>query len=432
MNPLLYIGTLTDDIETYLLLLLFFAPAHFWLAKLLARNIFDPLFMLIFADWFGLTLVTFIWMNNDARAEHFHYYAASQAALYAGLLFIRALKESHRPLPVDPPFALVKWVLFFSAIVHVFAVATKWGLTGIPLFNVSRLGAFTGSGGFGIIERLETGSFFIFAFSAFTMWIRFRSRARWATLVTLLWLLVYIALSGSKSALLGLMQVYFILRYLWSENSAQSNFFGGQSGSKAFIIAALFSLTVLTFQSQGNINEALLGLAVRLVSFGDIYIYAYINDTLTSIQGDNPIIGLFGGALSTFRLIPGDWIYKNMGLQFAEIIFPTLDYLSGPNPRHNVFGFHYFGWGGVVFSAFLGIFIAILQHRLYSKSHSSYFSSLWSFLLYFSLVSLSSDFDFAMSTLSSIAISSVVILIPARSIYLAGLPSKETLQHVPS
>lgn len=432
MSPLLYIETLAENLDTYLLLLILFAPLHYWLAKRLVRNLFDPLLMVILADWFGFTLVTFIWMNNDSRAEHFYYYAASQAAFYAGFLFIRGLNKLNRQPPIEPPFALVKWVLFFSTIVHLIAVAAKWGLTGIPLFKVSRLGAFAESGGFGIIERLETGSFLILAFAAFTMWIRFRSRARYTTLGILLWLLAYIALSGSKSALLGLMQIYFLLRYLWAENPPQSKFFGGQSGSKAFIIAAMFSLTVLIIQSQGNFNEALLGLAIRLVSFGDIYIYAYIDDTLTSIQGSNPFIGLFGGAMSTFRIIPIDWIYKNMGLQFSEIIFPTLDYLTGPNPRHNVFGFHYFGWSGIAFSALLGFFVSILQRRLYNRIHHSYFSVLWSFLFYFSLFSLSSDFDFAMSTLSSVLISSTIILIPAQFLYRTNLTSRKTFQHVSS
>lgn len=427
MSPLLYLVTIGEHLDLYLVLLALLGPVHFWLARQLAMNIFDPLFIVILADWFGFALVAFMHLNGDIRAEHFHYYVCSQLAFYGGLLAAKAAFRGPRPLPFDPPFALVKWVFSFALAIHFAATAVKWGLTGIPLFNTSRLGAFAESGGLGIIERFETGAFYIFTFSVMLLWVRFRKQAFWISVGGILWLLLYIAFSGSKAALLGVMQVYFLARYLVSDRLA-SGFFGAKGGGKAFATAALFSLGVLVVQSQGNLQEALLGLAFRLVSFGDIYIYAYINDTLRYIQGENPFIGLLGGTLSTFRLMPGEWLYKNMGLQFSEIIFPDLDYLAGPNPRHNVFGFHFFGWGGLIFSLLIGLVIAYLQSRLYRRPSSGYFSALWAFLLYFSLVSLSGDFDYSLSTLSSILISSVAILIPAQIAYLAGLP-KAPLSH---
>lgn len=429
MSPLLYLVRISEHLDLYLGLLAFLAPVHLWLARRLAVNIFDPLFIVILADWFGFALVSFMHLNGDIRSEHFYYYVCSQIAFYGGLLAAQAVFRGPRARPFDPPYALVKWVLFFSTGVHFAATAVKWGLTGIPLFNTSRLGAFADSGGLGIIERFETGAFYIFSFSVMLVWVRFRKEAFWTAVLGICWLLAYVALSGSKAALLGVMQVYFLLRYLVSDRS-QSNFFGAKGGGKAFILASVFSLGVLAVQSQGDVQEVFLGLAFRLVSFGDIYIYAYIDDTLRYIQGDNPVIGLFGGALSTFRLMPGDWLYKNMGLQFSEIIFPGLDYLAGPNPRHNVFGFHFFGWGGLVFSLFIGLFITYLQARLYRRTTTGYFTALWAFLLYFSLVSLSGDFDYSLSTLSSIVIAAVVVLIPAQIAYLAGLP-KAPLQHAP-
>lgn len=430
MSPLLYLDTIAERLDTYLVLLGLLAPLHFWLARRLAMSIFDPLFIVVLADWFGFTLVAFMQVNGDIRGGHFSYYVCSQVAFYGGLLSAHALFRGPRVRAFDPPFALVKWVTLFAIAVHVSSTVVKWGLTGVPLFNTSRLGVFAESGGLGIIERFETGAFYILSFSVLLMWIRFRREIFWTTLLCVLWLLVYIALSGSKAALLGLMQVYFLLRYLLAPKRRQS-FVGAKGGGKAFVLAAVFSLGVLAVQSQGNPEEVLLGLAFRLVSFGDIYIYAYIDDTLRYIQGDNPFIGLFGGALSTFRLMPGDWLYKNMGLQFSAIVFPDLDYLAGPNPRHNVFGFHFFGWAGLIFSFLIGLVIAYLQARLYRREPSGYLSVLWAFLLYFSLVSLSGDFDYSLSTLSSILISAVVILVPAQLVCTAGLRPAPSLQNAP-
>ncbi|WP_377157434.1 hypothetical protein ACFJIX_02195 [Roseateles sp. UC29_93] len=431
MSPLLYLVTIADQLETYLALLLLLAPLHYWLARRLAVNIFDPLFLVILADWFGFTLVSFMWINSDIRVEHFQYYVASQAALYAALLYVKRMNAGLRAPAFDPPYALVNWVVFFSLLVHLSATAVKWGLTGIPLFNASRLGAFAGSGGLGIIERFETGAFFLLTFSGLLLWTKFRARATWTTLGVVAWLLVYIAFSGSKGALLSILQVYFVVRVLVSDRS-QASFLGSRLGGIAFVTAAVFSFAVLAVQSQGDFEQVLVNLAFRLVSFGDIYIYAYVDDTMRYINGDNPVIGLFGGALSTFRVIPGDWIYKNMGLQFTEIIFPGLDYLAGPNPRHNVFGFHFFGWWGVVYSGLLGLSMGWLQAHLYQRAHRGFFAGLVAFLLYFSLVSASGDFDYALSTLSSILLASILVLIPAHLFHLAGLRAQPSRHHASS
>ncbi len=432
MSPLVYFGMMVDDIQTYLLILLLSALPHLWLARKLAVNIFDPLFLIILADWFGFALVTYMWVSGDIAREHFWYYLASQAAFYAALLIARKFKAAaDRPRPFEPTFGLVMWVMVISALVHFSATAAKWHLTGIPLFNVSRLGAFAGSGGLGIIERFEVGAYYILSFSTLLMWMRFRARARWTTWLMVLWLLIYITFSGSKAALLGLMQVFFLLRFLLSDRS-QKSYFGSAGGGKAFAAAGVFSLMVLLVQSQGSIQEALLGLAFRLVSFGDIYVYAYIDNTLQYVQGDNWIIGLFGGALSTFRIIPSEWVYKNMGLQFTEIVFPGLDYLAGPNPHHNVFGYHFFGWWGIVFSAALGLIIAALQSNLFNRTHRGYIAALWAYLLYFSLSSLGGDFDYSLSTLSSIFISATAILIPAQFLYRASLTPGPKPRHASS
>lgn len=431
MSPLLYLATISDRLDTYIALLIAFAPIHYWLARCLAINIFDPLFLVILADWFGFTLVTFMWANGDIRLEHLQYYMASQAALYVGLLFIRRMNVGQSGKAFDLSYALMSWVAFFALLIHVAATTVKWSLTGIPLFNASRLGAFAGSGGLGIIERFETGAFFILTFSVLLRWTRFRSRTTWTTLGVAGWLLVYIAFSGSKGALLSIMQVYFLARLLTSDRSS-ANFLGSRLGGIAFAAASVFSVVVLAVQSQGEFEQVLVNLAFRLVSFGDIYIYAYIDDTIRYIKGDNPVIGLFGGVLSTFRVIPGDWMYKNMGLQFTEIIFPGLDYLAGPNPRHNVFGFHFFGWLGVLYSGMLGLAMALLQSHLYQRAHRGFLTALVAFLLYFSLISLSGDFDYALSTLSSILLASIAILIPAHLFHLAGLRVQSLRNHVPS
>ena len=418
MSPIQYFGVVSDHFVLYALLLLLTSPLHYWLAKRLTFGIFDPLFMVILTDWFGLVIVSFMRIQNDISELHFFYYITSQVTLYAGLFTVSRSKNVHNESVLTLPPSLEKLIIFFSLLFHVTATGIKWALTGVPLFNVSRLGAFANSGGFGLIERIENGSFYILAFCTIFHFINSRIKSKKTNVLIMTWLLIYLSLSGSKGALLGIVQILFLIKFVFSSNNEK----GSSEPSNTliyFLVSGIFAFAVLAIQSQGDIIDALAGFAFRLVSFGDIYMYAYLNDTIHYITGDNPIIGLFGGMLSTFRIIPVDWIYPHMGLQFTGLIYPDLDYMAGPNPRHNVFFYHYFGWMGVVFSYIIGILIRFFQMRLYALKRRGYLSLLWAFLFYFAFISLSADFEYSLSLISSILVSVIPILLCAYIFYFS-------------
>ncbi len=155
-----------------------------------------------------------------------------------------------------------------------------------------------------------------------------------------------------------------------------------------------------------------MGLLFRIVSYGDIYIFAYPEGTIESLSGTNPLVGMFGSFLSTFRLFPQESLHTNIGLQFTQIVFPDLDLFVGPNPQHAVFGYHYFGSLGFVLSFVLGLMTMTVHTRFYFKRHSSFFMGLVSFMLYFALISASIDFGYSMSQLANMIIGLVVIVGP--------------------
>jgi hypothetical protein len=83
-----------------------------------------------------------------------------------------------------------------------------------------------------------------------------------------------------------------------------------------------------------------------------VYIFAYPDATIESLKGSNALSGMFGGFLSTFRLLPQELLQTNLGSQLFGIIFPNQELVFGPNPQHPVFGYHYFGAFGFVFSSY--------------------------------------------------------------------------------
>jgi len=172
---------------------------------------------------------------------------------------------------------------------------------------------------------------------------------------------------------------------------------------------------VLATQQESDLGTTALALVYRIVSYGDVYIFAYPDATIESLKGGNALVGMFGGFLSTFRLFPQELLQTNIGYQLTGIVFPDLDLLVGPNPQHPVFGYHYFGAFGFVFSFVLGVVTMAAHSAFYFRRHRTFVTGLLAFLVYFALIGISADFDYAMSRLASSVIGLVVVFVPVLS-----------------
>lgn len=146
-------------------------------------------------------------------------------------------------------------------------------------------------------------------------------------------------------------------------------------------------------------------LLYRFVNFGDVFLYAYINDNIDYIIGDSAFIGLFGGFLSVFRLFPSSDMYVPMGLQLALIVDPDMLFVAGPNPRHNIMGYHFFGeYGGVFFSFICGAVISFFRYRCFVYFNHTFVSFILYYLFMEAIIGLFVDFQYSMSNIASVII----------------------------
>jgi hypothetical protein len=415
MSPLEYLAEAAADWPGYALLVTLFLIAHAPLVKRWAVGIYDPLFLLLIANAFSWSVVWFMFLRGDIALRYVVSFTVAQLALYAGMWLGRPRSEAPPPAPAGrPDCAVALLTLMMAAIVHVGSTLAIWRIAGIPLFRESRLGAFEGSGGFGIFERLAESSALVAIFAVVYLLLH-RKRLRRNLLVHafLLWFVGAIALSGSKAAFLSVGQYVLSILFVYTAlRHATGRFWGGRAGKFLLVGGTLFAIAVLAIQTEGDLVSAGLGFAYRVASFGDIYVFAYPNATIESVKGSSPLVGMFGAFLSTFRLFPQESVYPNIGYQFTGIVFPDLELIVGPNPQHPVFGYHYFGPFAFVFSFALGIFTSRLQARLYNRAHSTFFSGLIAFLMYFSLVNISVDFEYSLSKLASLIIGVVIVVGP--------------------
>jgi hypothetical protein len=415
MSPLEYVGGAIDRWDLYVLLALLFVALHWPLIRRWTVGIFDPLLLLLFANALGWAIVWFMYLRDDIATRYVVSFTAAQLALYAGMEVGRRFRP--RVGPLEHPAgqdAIPSLTLWISAAVHVSSTLATWMIAGIPLFRDSRLGAFQGSGGFGIIERLADSSALIALFSA--VYLLLRQRGRWRNVPIygfLLWFLLSLGFSGSKGALLSFGQYVLSIVFVYGSLRQRSDsFWGGRMGKVLVVAATLFAIGVLATQQDADLGTAALALLYRIVSYGDVYIFAYPDATIEALKGSNALIGMFGGFLSTFRLFPQELVPTNIGYQLVGIVFPDLDLVVGPNPQHPVFGYHYFGAFGFVFSFVLGVVTIAVHSNLYFRRHRTFVTGLWAFLLYVSLAGISADFEYALSRLASTLIGLVVVFVP--------------------
>lgn len=422
MSPLEYVIYSLPWWDEYLALLVISMLLHwFILIRPCTRGVYDPLFFVLISSSFGWAIVWFMYLRGDIADVYVTSFTLCELAFGLGLYLARGRRNKY--LAIDnssnenPILAIGVFVI--SSIIHISTTITIWIIAGIPLFRPSRLGAFANSGGLGILERLNSSCGQIALFTALYFLISNNCTRRKGIYYFFIgWFFISVIFAGSKSGLLSIGYYIFSVAFLYTKlRERKDSFFGGVIGKRFFGGVIIFSMIVISVQNNSDVIGSFLHLIFRLISSGDVYIEAYISNNIEELKGTNPFIGLFGGFLSTFRLFDVNQIHTNIGLQLTWLVLPDIDIIVGPNPRHPVFGYHYFGAGAFIFSFVLGLITSRLNNMFFLKQHKSFVGSLISFMIYFSLVSISTDFGVALGSIASSIIGLGFVFIPLLLIF---------------
>jgi uncharacterized MAPEG superfamily protein len=258
--------------------------------------------------------------------------------------------------------------LLLMALCTLIVIANLYlGMTaGFPIFssNPSTAKVENLTGGLGVVRRINMAPY-IFLCSGCMLLVSLGYRRRLA-IILLGVASIFIALSGSKSALLPVLYVQvFVLahRGLWNKTKWISK--TKKSAFILFLLAALIALLVAS-KDQGGIQLGLLFLAQRMLYAGDIILYYYpVRGSIQSLahaNGLDYISYLFQSTLGLFRLIP----YRDA---LGTVIMGSGETGFGPNAQYFVRADIFFGpIYGCIYCFVIGYFVGLMRRGFFTFS----------------------------------------------------------------
>ncbi|MBJ6879713.1 oligosaccharide repeat unit polymerase [Vibrio cholerae] len=415
MSPIDFLPILLENIHIYVILLIIFTLLYLPVIRRTVYNVFDPFLIILVGSVFGTTLVFYMYWTNLIEDVYFFSFVSTELSfIFSIMLFSKSRSTALRTFEISsnrsffrPRLVRYKLIFFISCALYFFTTILIYHINGIPILKVSRLGGFVGSGGLGIIERINDVSIMLATISMFIIYKCRGSNFSLYKIVIFLAsiiMLITFLLSGAKGKILIFSTAWFFSVFVFNLYDSKPSFFNGRNGVISLFFFIIFALSVISMSSKGSFIDIIGALAFRVVNFGDVFIWAYLDNTIEELSGSDWFYGLFGGFLSVFRLLSPNDIYMPIGQQLPLIIYPELDYISGPNAKHNIVFYHYFGGYAFLFSFFVGYIISFVRYDLFNKilyKHGSFGVMLY-YLIYWSLGVMSVDFDYSLSLLASV------------------------------
>ncbi len=349
------------------------------IANKLANSWFNPIKFNVFQAGIGIAVACFVFYIGEARKETFIYVILSSILFWGILCLLYPKKLGHfKPTIANESFYsfnLFLIIYFGNIALQLFS----YYRFGIPIFNDdSRLSTYTGSGGLGIISRLNG---FLRVYSIFYIFNRYikKEHVDWVKLV--LWLsplILFGLFSGSRSNFLMFVFGFWGYKQFYEgEEIYLSNFKG--------LLIPLIVVAVLTFSFERGTNLAggAMSFLERVVACGDLYWEAMPDDTWSDVTIKTPYKDLTVGFLGPLRILPESATDVPIGYQLTQLVYQGYDVMTGPVELFPISSLIYFGYyGGIIMVIVQALLTCFFIRLFYRKSESLIFASLLYYAFY--------------------------------------------------
>lgn len=364
---------LTNNLSLFFLCLFISVIGYFFIFKKFYISIIDPLAFQTFFSMFGCSVVFFLYLTSSIKPLFLISYLSTQIAFFFGLLYFKSLSKKDVLSSIKKVFFLneIFFVYAFFILTSFFYVSIQllsYKLVGIPLLMGKHVDVYSHTGGLGSLGRfidvLKPVSIYLLIYFLFNKTSSFAFKLY--KYVFLFFVLLFFALSGSKGDFMTI-AFYLFIYIILNGNQYNKYFTNIKNYERLVIVVGMFFAfgTILLTNEGYSLSSAFDTFIFRLVASGDTYHFAYVNNNIHHINGEHPFLALFGDFLATIRLIPRTDVPEPMGYTLFKIFYPDIG-VAGPNARHNVFGYVYFGLiGSVLFSFLLGFFISFFRNKMF-------------------------------------------------------------------
>ncbi len=390
-----------SNIGLYSICLLLSIIVYYFVFRKYFLSILDPFFLGICFSLLGFATVLFLFFNNNINIYWFFSYLLTQFAFFIGFRMCRPLtiaKYSEKIEVSNQQIRLSKWIFLISGVFTILSTLLIYYFKGIPIFAASRLNMVGDDSLFKIIMRISTITFPVYMFmTIYFLTIKEKKSIplQLFSYLSLIVLLVFSILSGSKSSILALgfgLFIYSIYSTRWGDYFVFSLI--NKFSKKFLIFAVIIALISISLAEDSNPFFYLL---YRIVSSSDAYFMSYPNDVIEIIPKENWFIALFASPLKMVGLIDATRIPEPIGFRLMEY-HHHVQLFKGPNSRHNIFGFVYFGFGwSIVYSFVLGYVLSFVRNKMFYRLSKNILGSIFYFLLLSSAIFLEADFHLSLA-----------------------------------
>lgn len=357
-----FLQALANNPQWYGLALLLSAVGVIALVRPSITAFYDPWAFQQVQTIFATAAVIFMWMENIIAPSLMLYHSAAMACflIFAGLTFHQGIQRCRvaryvRPRSLESLRTVLLWLFVVSQI-------GAWAMAGIPLFLESRLDAFSGGGGIGVLSRIISFTSFATVFlTVLRVGVSSHQRLNVTDIVILTFTILASVANASKTNIVLILLI--ILMSHWFFQRLVRNYTAPRVSRKklvgfALVLVALLLIPVaveMTRNSSVSAAGPFEATFIRLIFSGDGYMWMYGDDYLSRVIVDSPTALLFADFLGVTRLMSWDQLPIHPGLQIFQDLFPGSDSIRGPNLRVDTFGLLYGNMAfGVVFAAVLG------------------------------------------------------------------------------
>ena len=391
-----------SNIKLYFVILLLLSLMAFLVIRKLHITIFDPFFLTIISCAFAYTVPFFLYNTGNCSDKHLWYFVISETFFWF-FFFIYRKSSNFISGQLSKEKEYSRLLFYVCLLVFLGTSIYTYTYIGIPLFMESRLELFSETPpGMGILLRLVGFASFYVVFYAYHMMFTSK-KIKYLVIIVIVGLDQF--LSGSKGGIWILFIIFFIYYYFYLGRIPKVK--------PLYLLVVLpFPLIVISMRAvsgEASLEGAVTELLSRFMAFGDCYSYAYPNDVIDSVKISHPFNSFFKSLLAPFRLVDTNYTDNAIGLQLFWDVNPAFEGKNlGPNARLAIMGWCYFGWMGILFSAFCGWLLSFIIYRS-RKYFLNSFLGIFSFgYIYNMSFSIITDFSLFLGNVATFIINIIV------------------------